>query len=257
MFLLMARTRLRLGEALAVQWADFDLDGRTLHVTRNLSAGRVDTPKTHAARDVDLSNQLGDRLTKLRVTRATEALRLGWGQLPSWVFCTPTDSPFHPRVVQRAFGAVLRKTGLPEHFTPHGLRHTFASLLLSDGVSPAYVQRMLGHSSIKLTVDLYGKWLPVANKGAVDRLDGPGSTQVVADVVANERKAGAGAPVTRRFSRTSGERRPGQPPKSFFNDSRKPPTRGPCSPPLEERSSSSSSSLCRAVSLVGTSMTTP
>ena len=34
-----------------------------------------------------------------------------------------------------------------------------------------YVQRQLGHSSIKLTVDTYGKWLPMGNKAAVDRLD--------------------------------------------------------------------------------------
>jgi integrase len=42
---------------------------------------------------------------------------------------------------------------------------------LSDGVSPAYVQRMLGHSSIRLTVDLYRRWLPMTNQAAVDRLD--------------------------------------------------------------------------------------
>ena len=51
------------------------------------------------------------------------------------------------------------------------LRHTFASLLLQQGESPAYVQRQLGHASIQLTVDTYGKWLPLGNKAAVNRLD--------------------------------------------------------------------------------------
>src|SRR5439155_10995403 len=55
--------------------------------------------------------------------------------------------------------------------SPHNLRHTFASLLLQQGESPAYVQRQLGHASIQLTVDTYGKWLPMGNKAAVDRLD--------------------------------------------------------------------------------------
>jgi integrase len=81
---------------------------------------------------------------------------LSRGGPPLWIFCTRTGQPFHPRVIQRACAAVLGAAELPAHFTPHCLRHTFASLLLSDGVSPAYVQRMLGHSSIKLTVDLYG-----------------------------------------------------------------------------------------------------
>ncbi len=59
------------------------------------------------------------------------------------------------------------------------LRHTFASLLLQQGVSPAYVQRQLGHASIQLTVDTYGKWLPMGNKAAVEALDSPSGSKVV------------------------------------------------------------------------------
>ena len=66
---------------------------------------------------------------------------------------------------------MLRAAGLPGHWSPHSLRHTFASLLLQAGESPTYVQRQLGHASIKLTVDTYGRWLPLGNPAAVDRLD--------------------------------------------------------------------------------------
>ena len=59
---------------------------------------------------------------------------------------------------------------MPAHFTPHCMRHTYATLLLSDGVSPVYVQQQLGHASIGVTVDRYGKWIRVAEKAA-DRLD--------------------------------------------------------------------------------------
>jgi len=71
------------------------------------------------------------------------------------------------------FVRLLKRAKLPNHFTPHSLRHTFASQLLQQGESPAYVQRQLGHASIKLTVDTYGKWLPMGNKAAVDGLDVP------------------------------------------------------------------------------------
>ena len=47
--------------------------------------------------------------------------------------------------------------------------------MLQQGESPAYVQRQLGHASIQLTVDTYGKWLPLGNKAAVNRLDDEGS----------------------------------------------------------------------------------
>ena len=61
-------------------------------------------------------------------------------------------------------GRALKAAGLPLHFSPHCLRHSFASLLLQHGESPAYIQRQLGHASIQLTVDTYGKWLPMGNK---------------------------------------------------------------------------------------------
>ena len=55
----------------------------------------------------------------------------------------------------------------------HDLRHTFASLLLRQGESMVYVKEQMGHSSIQVTVDLYGKLIPGRNKQAVDRLDTP------------------------------------------------------------------------------------
>ncbi len=52
----------------------------------------------------------------------------------------------------------------------HDLRHTFASLLLQNGESLVYVKDQLGHSSIKMTVDVYGHLVPGANRAAMDRL---------------------------------------------------------------------------------------
>jgi hypothetical protein len=73
--------------------------------------------------------------------------------------------------VGNAFKRVLKAAGLPLHHSPHSLRHTFASLLLQQGEAIQYVQRMLGHASITVTVDSYGKCLPMGNQAAVDRLD--------------------------------------------------------------------------------------
>ncbi len=55
----------------------------------------------------------------------------------------------------------------------HDLRHSFASLLLQNGESPVYVKDQMGHSSIQVTVDLYGHLIPGGNKQAVDRLNTP------------------------------------------------------------------------------------
>jgi hypothetical protein len=103
------------------------------------------------------------------------------------VFCTTTGTMLNKGNVRRVFVRLLKRAKLPLHFSPHSLRHTFASLLLQQGESPVYVQRQLGHASIKLTVDTYGKWLPMGNKAAVDRLDdvaaGANGSKVVAKLV--------------------------------------------------------------------------
>ena len=64
------------------------------------------------------------------------------------------------------------------------MRHTLASLLLQHGESAVYVQLQLGHASIKLTLDTYGRWLPMGNRAAVNRLDEPSPQESGSKVVA-------------------------------------------------------------------------
>jgi integrase len=92
-------------------------------------------------------------------------------QPPRWLYYPDAGTPLDDNNVRKVMTRVLKVANLPLHFTPHCLRHTYASLMLQQGESAAYVQRQLGHASIQLTVDTYGKWLPMGNKGAVDRLD--------------------------------------------------------------------------------------
>jgi len=62
----------------------------------------------------------------------------------------------------RVFYKCLEKAGV-RRVRFHDLRHTYASLLLQQGESPQYVQSQLGHSSIQVTVDIYGHLIPGAN----------------------------------------------------------------------------------------------
>jgi integrase len=154
--LLLSRTGLRMGEALAVQWGDVAWTTRTLRVARAYSGGRLGTSKSGAGRDVDLSQQTVDILRRLEVKRKAETLRRGWGDLPAEIFPNEAGRPMDASRVRKQFAKVRRAAKLPGHFTPHCLRHTFASLLLQQGESPAYVQRQLGHASITLTCEVAG-----------------------------------------------------------------------------------------------------
>jgi integrase len=68
-------------------------------------------------------------------------------------------------------GAGLRR------FRFHDLGHSFGSLLIQDGASLAYVKDQMGHSSIQITVDIYGHLIPGANIACVGRLDSKPSKQ--------------------------------------------------------------------------------
>jgi len=172
LFFLMSRTGLRLGEALALKWDDLDLVRGELRVERALGPeGETDTPKSGHGRTVDLGTSTCDLLHQLHVDAGEAALTQG-GPLCPWIFPS-VEGGLMPHITpQKAFGRVLKAAGLPSHYTCHSLRHTYASLLLADGVSPAYVQEQLGHASIELTVGTYGRWLRKRAPGAVDRLDG-------------------------------------------------------------------------------------
>ena len=171
-FLCAVRSGLRLGELLALQWADLDYHGRFIEVQRNYTRGRVSTPKSGESRRVDMSLELTQALKDLYTERQLEAAANGWKDIPEWVFCSETGGLLGPaNFRKRVFYAVLKASGL-RRIRFHDLRHTFASLLLQQGESPVYVKEQMGHSSIQITVDLYGHLIPGGNKQAVDRLDG-------------------------------------------------------------------------------------
>jgi integrase len=88
-----------------------------------------------------------------------EKERFGWSEIPRWLFVTIAGTPVDPANVRRSMQRILKEARLPLHFTPHCLRHTYASILLAEGTPAPFVQEQLGHASIELTVSTYGRWL--------------------------------------------------------------------------------------------------
>ncbi len=94
--------------------------------------------------------------------------------MPCWVFCNNAGNPLLvSNFEKRVFHKLLKTSGI-RRVRFHVLRHTFASRLLQNGESPVYVKDQMGHSSIQVTVDIYGHLIPGTNKEAVDRLDATG-----------------------------------------------------------------------------------
>ena len=169
MALTLARTGMRLGEAIGLQWSDIDFDNRLVTVQRNLTKGKLETPKSGKFRQVDMSIQLSETLWRLKRERERE---MG-NKMPKWIFLSESGNPVNETHWRRRFFNPALELAELKRIRTHDLRHTFASLLLQDGVSMVYVKEQLGHSSIKVTVDIYGHLVPGSNKEAVDKLDDP------------------------------------------------------------------------------------
>jgi integrase len=163
------RTGLRQGELLGLRWADVDFTGRFIAVNQNLVRGIIATPKNHQRRRVDMSGQLAEALAAERLRQRQHALKTGKPS-PEAVFPSADRTMLDEANVRHMFYRILEKAQL-RRIRFHDLRHTFATLLILQGESLAYVSDQLGHRSIQVTVDIYGHAVPGGNRAAVDRLD--------------------------------------------------------------------------------------
>jgi integrase len=180
MFLCALRTGVRVGELVEIKWSDVDFAGRRIHIQRSMVRRKVTSTKTKHNRRVDMSLQLTETLSRLSTARREAALKSG-NPVSEWVFVTPTGSRVDPDNLRRRVWEPLLKAAGLRHVRLHDLRHSYASLLIGHDQSLTYISRQMGHSSIKVTVDVYGHLLPNADRSAVDKLDAqpicnPGAT---------------------------------------------------------------------------------
>ena len=87
------------------------------------------------------------------------------------VFTTEVGTPINPsNLRKRSFAPLLRKAGLPR-LRFHDLRHTCATLLLSKNIHPKYVQELLGHATVSITLDTYSHVLPGMGNQVADAME--------------------------------------------------------------------------------------
>jgi integrase len=167
-------TGCRQGELLALAWEDIDLKKATLSVRRCLSETKqgfiLKEPKTAAGRrTVTLPDFAVEALVGLK------AAMLKADRVAAPVFCTRTGNHLFKRNLLRAFWAAVHAANaaaaelpreeaeaktIPDGLRFHDLRHTVASLLLSQGQSLRAVSQRLGHSNPALTLKVYAHCLP-------------------------------------------------------------------------------------------------
>jgi integrase len=168
LYVLAVTTGMRRGELLGLKWSDIDLENATVSVRRTLTRtdnGRRVTlgdPKTkRSRRTIRLTPQAVEalRVHLEKQLQEMEALGDRYGD-QGLVFTTKAGTLINPsNLRQRSLMPLLKRAGLP-HIRFHDLRHTCATLLLSKNVHPKFVQELLGHATIAITLDTYSHVLP-------------------------------------------------------------------------------------------------
>jgi integrase len=151
--LLGVATGARLGELLALRWADVDLDAGAVQIgwSRRIVGKRMEVkpPKTEAgARTVALGQATVAALKRLRVEQAERRLVLGgdYDAAADLVICKPDGRPYRPDAASTMFRKFVDQAGLPRAVHVHTLRHSAASFLAAAGVPASDIAAQLGHA---------------------------------------------------------------------------------------------------------------
>lgn len=156
---------LRYGELRALRWGAVDLAGGTIRVRESWDPkeGSI-APKTKTSqRTTPMPGMLRDHLMDRRLSTPDSGA-------DALVFGVDAKTPFQATVVYRRADKAWEKAGLGR-LRLHQARHTYASFMIAAGVNAKALSAFMGHSSIKVTFDLYGHLMPGTEAEAASLLD--------------------------------------------------------------------------------------
>lgn len=173
LWVLILTTGLRVSEALGLSWSD--VDAGTIRVRKQLARvdggwapRRLKTRKSR--RTIALLPEAIDALAEQRQRQDAEREAAGVPKpIDSYVFLTPTGQPVHSTNILPDWYRVCRRLGLPR-VTTHDLRHSAASIMLEAGVPIPVIANILGHSSVRVTSDLYAHVSPELRQDAARKM---------------------------------------------------------------------------------------
>jgi integrase len=168
----------RLGELLALQWCDLDLDRGALSVRRTLLRTKAGVPEYGEPKTARSRRTLKLPAVAMAALRAhrdrqawdRQALGDGWAEY-DLVFATQLGTAFLAADVSHKFKRAVERAGLPRRIRFHDLRHASATAMLRAGIHPKAASARLGHSTIGITMDLYSHAIEELDADAADKLE--------------------------------------------------------------------------------------
>lgn len=169
---------LRRGELCGLEWPDVDDKNRIIHVLRasQVQKGKgvvtVPTKNRNSKRAIKLPQIVFDTLAEYRIWWNLQRLQNGdqWRGELQRLFIKKDGAPINPDTINYWLGRFIKRNNLPR-ITPHGLRHTFATLQIAGGVDIRTLQARTGHAQASTLTNLYTHALKSAEAAAADVLD--------------------------------------------------------------------------------------
>jgi integrase len=163
---------MRQGELLALRWCDVDVEEAVVRVRSSYTGGALGTPKNRERRDVDLISDVVELLAGVLAEAGSGGERLVFPGDDGYRFLTPSvllRRQLYPAMARAEIGRV---GPTQEQRTFHSFRHTFAKRALERGAQITWLSRHLGHSSLKVTTDIYGHWERAERKLQAAKMEG-------------------------------------------------------------------------------------
>ncbi|MCZ2491906.1 site-specific integrase [Dellaglioa carnosa] len=176
LFRLLAFTGMRKGEALALQFTDFDFINNTVTINKTVTRAVdnhmvIGTPKTvKSFRTIDIDVLTSKIIQKWQNTQRKEMLMLGFNtnNTNQLVFPNKDNMLLNVTKPNKWLDHIISKYDL-KHITVHGLRHTACALLFESGATIKQVQERLGHSNAETTLNIYAHVSKYAKKETADK----------------------------------------------------------------------------------------
>lgn len=165
---LAAFSGMRIGEICGLEWKDVNWDKNTITVRQTASFNEQSKvillpPKTKSSfRTIEMDSVTMDVLKQWRETAP---------HLNSFVFgSSKRDEPSHTSIPTVFLTSFFKRHPELHSITPHGFRHTHASMLFRQGVNPKVIQKRLGHATLEMTLNVYTHLFEDFEEDEIDKL---------------------------------------------------------------------------------------